>query len=157
MKQLLITTIAAVLLVGCGESAPDISILVAAERGDIKIVKQHLDSGANVNSRDADGWTPLHWSDNIKVVELLILYGADVNAKDRVGVTPLHGAATSGRLEIAELLIAKNVNVNAKALSPDKGYKTPLDVAIHFGYAEVSALLRKHGGKTAEELKAEGK
>ena len=34
---------------------------------------------------------------------------------------------------------------------------TPLDVAIEEDYTEVADLLHKHGGKTGEELKAEGK
>jgi predicted component of type VI protein secretion system len=59
MKHLLLTTIAAVVLVGCGESqppepptakAPDLSILDAAEKGNIEAVKQHLAAGANVNA-----------------------------------------------------------------------------------------------------------
>ena len=34
---------------------------------------------------------------------------------------------------------------------------TPLDMAILNDEGEIADLLRKHGGKTAEELKAEGK
>jgi len=34
---------------------------------------------------------------------------------------------------------------------------TLLDWAIRFQLTEISDLLRKHGGKTGEELKAEGK
>mgnify|MGYP003716154813 FL=1 len=34
---------------------------------------------------------------------------------------------------------------------------TPLGEAVFKGKKEIAALLRKHGGKTAEELKAEGK
>ena len=34
---------------------------------------------------------------------------------------------------------------------------TPLDNAIVFKYTEIANLLRKHGGKTGSELKAEGK
>ena len=34
---------------------------------------------------------------------------------------------------------------------------TPLDWAIEKEHTETAALLRKHGAKTAEELKAEGK
>jgi ankyrin repeat protein len=34
---------------------------------------------------------------------------------------------------------------------------TPLDLAIINNETEIADLLRKHGGKTAEELKAEGK
>jgi len=34
---------------------------------------------------------------------------------------------------------------------------TPLDWAIKRANSEIADLLRKHGGKTGEELKAEGK
>ncbi len=65
------------------------------------------------------------------------------------GDTPLHSAAWSGQKEIAELLIAKGADVNAK----DKDGETPLDEAINFEETEITELLRKHGGKTGEELK----
>ena len=56
MKHLLLTTIAAVLLVGCGESqsitkAPDISIQNAATIGHIAAVKQHLAAGTEFNAK----------------------------------------------------------------------------------------------------------
>jgi len=35
--------------------------------------------------------------------------------------------------------------------------ETPLDLAIINNETETADLLRKHGGKTGEELKAEGK
>jgi hypothetical protein len=35
--------------------------------------------------------------------------------------------------------------------------RTPLDVAIRYKRIETTNLLRKHGGKTGAELKAEGK
>jgi ankyrin repeat protein len=119
MKHLLLTTIAAVLVVGCGSQPPDISIHNAAFNGNIEAVKQHIAAGT------------------------------DVNAKDVVGTTPLHRATYQGYKEIAELLIAKGADVNAK---DDRG-GTPLDYAD----GETVDLLRKHGGKTGEELKAEGK
>ena len=52
MKHLILTTIAAVLVVGCGPQPPDISIHKAAEEGNIEAVKQHLDAGADVSSKD---------------------------------------------------------------------------------------------------------
>ena len=134
MKHLLITTIAAVVLMGCGESqqsapapeakpepttvkAPDISIHDAARTGNIEAVKQHL----------ADG--------------------AEVNAKSSGGRTPLHDAAFSDLKEVAELLIANGADVNVKS----KFGETPLDLAIINNETETADLLREHGGKTTPE------
>ena len=90
---------------------------------------------------------------DIEAVKQHLAAGVDVNAKNKVGGTPLHFAALEGRKEIVELLIAKGADVNAK---DDQG-RTPLDVAIELKQPETADLLRKHGGKTGEELKAEGK
>ncbi len=84
--KLLITTIAAVVLVGCG---PSVDIHVAAKTGNIKAVKQHLDAGTDVNAKDDSGRTPLRLATTKEVAELLIAKGADVNAKDMNGDTPL--------------------------------------------------------------------
>ena len=94
MKHLLLATIVAVVLVGCGPKAPDISIHEAASDGNIEAVKKHLAAGTDVNA-----------------------------------------IIVSGRYQ----------------------GKTSLDLAIRLGQTETADLLRKHGGKTAEELKAEGK
>ena len=61
MKHLLLTTIAAVLLVGCGKPTPDISIHEAASSGNIEAVKKHLAAGADVNAKIGRG-TPLHFT-----------------------------------------------------------------------------------------------
>jgi hypothetical protein len=47
--------------------------------------------------------------------------------------------------------------VNAKVLSGKQKGKTAIDAANAGKQPEVADLLRKHGGKTGEELKAEGK
>ena len=173
MKSQLIAIVAAVLVVGCGESQqsappaeakpaepvaeasqpepPDISIHDAALDGNIEAVKQHLAAGTDVNAKTMHGGTPLRDAKTKEIAELLIAKGADVNVKDKRGFTPLHYAARGGRNEIAELLISKGADVNAKN---DEG-KTALDEAKY--KPETADLLRKHGAKTAEELKAEGK
>ena len=133
MKHLLLTTISAVVLVGCGESqspepptakAPDISTRDAAYAGNIEVVKQHLAAGTDVNGKVDDGW---EW-------------------------TPLHNAARNGHKEIIELLIAAGADVNAKT----KSGTTSLALTTVNGHNE-TVVLRKHGAKTWRELKAEGK
>ena len=104
MKHLLLTTIAVVLLVGCGSGR---NIHDAAFWGNIEAVKQHLAEGADVNAKGEKGETPLHgtaFTGRMEVVELLIENGADVNAKDEDGATPLLYATLSGHKEIAALL-----------------------------------------------------
>jgi PBP1b-binding outer membrane lipoprotein LpoB len=139
--------------------APDISIHDAAYDGNIEAIKQHIAAGADVNEKDEKGATPLHgaaFTGRMEVVELLIANGANVNAKDKDGGTPLLHATLSGHREIVELLISKGADVNAKVAPSDRLFKgkTPLDLASK---AEIADLLRKHGGKTGEELKAEAK
>ena len=148
MKHLLLTTIAAVLLVGCG---PSMSIHEAAGNGDIEAIKQHLAAGTDVNAKDGGGWTPLFYaafSGRTEVAELLIAEGVDVNAKDNLGT--LRYAASGGHKEIVELLIANGADVYAEG---GGNGTTPLDMAIRLRRTETIDLLRKHGGKTGEELK----
>ena len=140
-----------------GKSGEELSIHKAAESGNIEAVKQHLAAGADVNAMGGFlQWTLLQYAasgGHKEVVELLIAKGADVNAKDKSEQTPLAYAALGGHKEIVELLIAESADVNAKTATGD----TPLDQAIAFKHTEVADLLRKHGGKTGEELKAKGK
>ena len=92
-------------------------------------------------------------SNNTDLLKQHLDAGANVNASGKTllgySVTPLHEAASWGQKGNIELLIANGANVNAK----DEVGKTPLDSAT----SETADLLRKHGGKTGEELEAEGK
>jgi ankyrin repeat protein len=81
--------------------------------------------------------------------------GVNINAaKGRDGETALHRAATRGKLEAAKLLIEKGADPN---IGRTKDGDTPLDLASQRGHTKIADLLRKHGGKTAKELKAKGK
>ena len=88
---------------------------------------------------------------NIQAVKKHIAGGTDVNVKNKYKRTPLIQAAWGGHKEITELLIAKGADVNAK----DDDGDTPLLYA--YSHLEIANILRKHGGKTAEESKDEGK
>ena len=94
---------------------------------------------------------------NIEAVKQHLAAGVDVNAKSRFFTrTPLHAAAEFGHKVVCEILIAKGADVNAKISDGFHKGDTPLDKAINKRkrHPETAALLRKHGGKTGEELKA---
>ena len=118
MKHLLITTIAAVVLVGCGESIP-ISIYEAAQNGNIEVLKRHLVNGVNVNEKGPFNASPLHiavYNDHKEAAELLISKGADINSKGGgESYTPLMVAASNKRNDIAKMLISNGANINATA------------------------------------------
>ena len=55
--------------------------------------------------------------------------------------TDLHQAVLEGNRELAEQLIAKGADVNAKT----KKGKMPLNIAVRRGHDAVADVLRKHG------------
>ena len=109
MKHILITTIAAVVLVVTGLAGP---IHDAVMNGNIDEVQWQLDAGVDVNEESSKGLTPLHYAASAghnDIVELLIERGANVNATDSgKGATPLDYAHWRDHEEVIETLNAHN-------------------------------------------------
>jgi ankyrin repeat protein len=79
----------------------------AARDGNAGLLQQMLELGADPNTKNFVGMTPLHnaAAQGYKsVAELLLAHGADVNAEDGLGNTPLHNAELKGYKDLAELL-----------------------------------------------------
>jgi len=86
-----------------------------------------LDHGAKANAVDNTLRTPLHLvavglyesqEDGVRVAQLLLEHGADVNAPDLNRETALHSASFSGRLEIAQVLLAHATVKNDRGQNP---------------------------------------
>jgi ankyrin repeat protein len=71
----------------------------AVIENNFKMAKIFVDNGANVNSVDYEGVSPIFWAalhGDIDMVGMLIRSGAYVDVKDSKGNTPLHWAALGG-------------------------------------------------------------
>ncbi len=71
-----------------------------------------IKEGADSESRDDKGQTPLFHAQKARTAKLLLVNGANVNVRDADGQTPLHVIAyKSFETEFLELLIAKGAGV----------------------------------------------
>ena len=135
-------------------------INIAATAGDAEAVRNFLAAGTDMEAKDENGATPLHLAaenGNGEIVKYLVENGANLNAKTKGEQTPLHIAAYEGRNETIELLVEKGAEVNPLiTLTGSFNGMTPVDFSIRQNKLKTVDLLRKHGGKTGEELKAGG-
>ena len=117
---------------GCSVQAPP-ELFTAIKAGDLDQTKTILETNPkSANSKDEAGNTPLLLAasaGNKDLCEVLIAGGAALEAQGQHG-TALHEAAIGNHKDIAELLINKRANVNAK----DKSGNTPLYYASTFGW-----------------------
>ncbi|CAD6186359.1 unnamed protein product [Caenorhabditis auriculariae] len=94
----------------------EVALLEATGRADVAEVERLLNEGANPNSHNEDGLTPLHQcaiDDNQQIMVLLLERGANVNAQDTEQWTPLHAAACCAHINVVRILIAHNANLLA--------------------------------------------
>ena len=91
-------------------------LLQVTEAGDIVQMQTLLAQGAEVNARNAHGWTPLHVAaagGDPAVIALLLHHGADVHAQSHIGTTPLDNAtARGGRKAVIDLLLTHGASRN---------------------------------------------
>lgn len=116
----------------------------AAQNDDSSRVKQLLDRGVPVDSRDSAGYTALHYAaraGHAGICKQLIAAGALLDAKTRAGgATPLHRAAASGKHHIVELLLEAGAN----SAATDADGRTALHRAAEEGHLCVAELLLKN-------------
>ena len=132
MKHLLLTTIAAVVLVGCGNTAPGISIHEAAIQGNLNRIKDLIAAGEDVNKKYEGKPYRREFIDAVR--DTLYGYPKDSWLK---GYTSLHLAAMNGHEQVVKYLIANGADLDA--FSTDG---TPLHVGIKWE----GATLRRQGG-----------
>jgi len=86
---------------------------------------------------------------HLAIVQLLLNYGADANTRDDAGFTPLHHSSCRqkplstlfGTAEGAYLLLKHGANIDAK----DNQGRTALELALDHGHDEMARFLSEHG------------
>jgi ankyrin repeat protein len=99
-------------------STHDDELIKAAVKGDYPAALIAVESGADINLKDKNGFTPLMISSNFgheRIVKLLIRRGADINLKAENGDTALSIAEAKKHHEIAELIKKKTIDLNGEA------------------------------------------
>lgn len=98
----------------------------------LSTLKVLLAKGAQVNSQNENGQSPLHLyltrDVPTPVIELLLSKGADVTIKDNSGQTPLHHAVSNVAATHAKLLLDNKADPN----SQDNEGRTPLHIAASY-------------------------
>lgn len=118
------------------------AVVGAAEAGDVAALRQLLDAGDPVDTRDAQGRTALlaaTHADRIDAARLLIDRGADVNARDAMQDSPFLLAGARGRLEILRMTLAAGADLK----STNRYGGTALIPAAHYGHVETVRELLK--------------
>ncbi len=91
-------------------------LLRAAGLGDIAAVTALLRTGAPVNYKGDEKFTPLLFASQNGhggVVEILLDSGADIDMRRSGGGTPLHVATSNGHPAVVSILLSRGANLNA--------------------------------------------
>lgn len=108
-----------------------------------ELIELILANHPDVNAKENNGWTPLHYAastSNQLAAELLLAHHADMEARGNLGETALFVAAGLGTPKIAEFLLANRADVNGK----DNSMRTPLHIAAAQGNLEIAQVLLAH-------------
>jgi ankyrin repeat protein len=152
--QLALTAGADVNQFGSGREARS-PIQAAAEIGNLDILKQLLEKGAEINAppgvdygRTALQAACCNKNPNLELIRFLLGKGAEVNASAGIngGLTALQGAAIQGHIKIALMLLDAGAEVNADPAEIEG--RTALDGAAEHGRLDMVQLLLNAGAKS---------
>jgi len=115
-----------------GLSGARTALQLACRKGEARIAKLLIDSGADTGLRTSTGWTPLHFAaqrGTVSIVKYLLKSQASVDARNNEGWTPLHTAAENNRKAAVEALVDHGADVNATDFEVRQ---TPLHQAVQW-------------------------
>ena len=154
---------------GCSvfTQSPSSPLHAAAWRGDVALVQQLVQQGADVNTPDAAGFTPLYWAaqgghrigphlcgtedpERVRIVSALLDLGANPNLPDRrprrpggsSGWTPVFVALHHQQFASAALLLSRGADPNVRS---DQGMTVMEMATVEGAPRELIALITSKG------------
>ncbi|XP_070803763.1 ankyrin repeat and SOCS box protein 3 [Pituophis catenifer annectens] len=118
------------------------SLHQAAFQNYSEILKLLLDEGANKESVDDFGITPLFIAaqyGKLECLRILISYGANINCQAKDQATPLFIAAQEGNDKCVELLLAEGANPNLYC--NEEEWQLPIHAAAQMGHSNILRML----------------
>lgn len=109
---------------------------------DLAILKLLISSGADVDSSDGDGRTPI-FNKEIELIKVLIVAGADIHHRSNKGNTLLIWYSYSGYLEGIQYIVSLGADVNGVNLDG----QTAHDIAEHFAHFKLLEYLISIGAQ----------
>jgi hypothetical protein len=128
---------------------------MAAGDGALEKVKEFLEKGMDVNSRDVLGSTPLMFaalSGDLEICKVLVEHKADIQAQNNDGITALMYASVEGHMPVVEYLVEQGAEINVA----DNDGKSALSYAKADGRENVEKFLVAKGGKEPPALETMG-
>jgi len=126
------------------------AFVLACREGDVKIARQLLVAGADVNlPRSYNGDTPLMQAAAYMPAEFvneIIAKGAQVNVMTRDGDTAAGWAAFGGKLENLKVLVEHGAEINTRVGKLVGWPGRPLGAAVSGGHVSMVDFLVAHGG-----------
>ena len=119
---------------------------LVSQNGNLAITKLLLDSSADPNLQNSEGWYPMLYAaylDYYALMKILLQHGSDLNKQNKEGWSPLLYAVYYGRDRIAIDLIKAGADVN---LTNNQGYNA-LYYAEQYQHNAVAKALKKKGAK----------
>ncbi|KAJ5683303.1 hypothetical protein N7462_006468 [Penicillium macrosclerotiorum] len=127
---------------------------IAAEQGNLELIKILLGRGADTNVPDRNGYTPLFWTikgRDIEFARLLLKHNANPNWACIDGWSPIHTASIGD--DFVRLLLEYGANPGAK----DRFGNTPLNIAVNTGpEQEIVVRLLLQAGASTEVMDRRG-